>query len=79
MYIVTMTTTSEWFNKKRSTANEIVTSSIGIAGLITPMIMTASNAKLGVNWTFRVLGLTFFAANLITTVLVKQKLPHVRR
>ncbi|KAI9277087.1 major facilitator superfamily domain-containing protein [Phascolomyces articulosus] len=77
MYIVTMTTTTEWFQGrgKASTAVGIVTSSIGLAGLITPMIMTASNSKLGVDWTFRILGFTFFAANLITTLLVKPKNP----
>ncbi|KAI9489625.1 major facilitator superfamily domain-containing protein [Zychaea mexicana] len=81
MYIVTMTITTEWFQRggRMSTVNGIVTSSIGLAGLITPMIMTASNSKLGVHWTFRILGLTFFGANLITTLLVKQKDPKMHR
>ncbi|KAG2221908.1 hypothetical protein INT45_013244, partial [Circinella minor] len=76
MYIITMTTTTEWFQRggKASTATGIVTSSIGLSGLITPMIMTASNSKLGVGWTFRILGIAFFVANLITTILVKPKI-----
>ncbi|KAI8145118.1 major facilitator superfamily domain-containing protein [Fennellomyces sp. T-0311] len=79
MIMVTSKTVPEWFYQRRSTAMGIVASSGGLGGLVLPFVITPLNSTLGVSWTFRILAAIFFMANLITTVLVKERNPPKER
>ncbi|KAI9248230.1 major facilitator superfamily domain-containing protein [Phascolomyces articulosus] len=74
LYSPCMRIVAEWFDEKsRSTAMSIVASSTGITGLVTPFIMSAINKKLGEHWTFRILGIAYFACNLVACIIFKKR------
>ncbi|KAI8146602.1 major facilitator superfamily domain-containing protein [Fennellomyces sp. T-0311] len=76
LYSACMRIVLEWFDKRRNTAISIVASSTGITGLVTPFIMSAINKRLGEHWTFRILGIVYFACNMVACVTLKKRCPN---
>ncbi|KAI7851003.1 major facilitator superfamily domain-containing protein [Circinella umbellata] len=73
IYLAIMTVIPQWFSQRFSTAIAISMSSIGLAGLVIPIIMYTSNSKLGGSWTFWILGIVYFGANILSCALIKEK------
>ncbi|KAG2228248.1 hypothetical protein INT45_011040 [Circinella minor] len=73
IYLAIMTVIPQWFPQRCSTATAISLSSIGLAGLVIPIIMYTSNSKLGGSWTFWILGIVYFGANILSCALIKEK------
>ena len=63
----------QWFTTKRSLANGISTAGSGIGGMMYSLAANAMIESLGVQWTFRILGILCCAANLVSTVLIKDR------
>ncbi|KAI8092883.1 major facilitator superfamily domain-containing protein [Halteromyces radiatus] len=73
LYIVSMSLSPQWFNKRRGFAMGVMVSGSGVGGLIMPFLMNELNENLGGAWCYRVLGIISFAISLISTVLLKEK------
>ncbi|KAI8340785.1 major facilitator superfamily domain-containing protein, partial [Chlamydoabsidia padenii] len=63
LYIVSMSLSPQWFNKRRGFAMGVMVSGSGIGGLIMPFLMNELNENLGGAWCYRVLGIISFAIN----------------
>ncbi|KAI9249254.1 major facilitator superfamily domain-containing protein [Phascolomyces articulosus] len=79
LYMAAITVPAQWFNKKRGLGLSIVTSGAGIGGVILPFIMTALINRVGIAWTYRILGFVYLVMNAITCILVKEKYPSNKR
>ncbi|KAI9490258.1 major facilitator superfamily domain-containing protein [Zychaea mexicana] len=74
LYSPSMRMVAEWVDDKhRSTAMSIVASSTGATGLVTPIIMSTINRNLGEHWTFRILGITYLACNMVACAVFKKR------
>jgi len=63
---------SQWFVAKRSLANGIATAGSGIGGLIYSLATVAMLKSIGQSWTFRVLGILSFVANVVCALLLRE-------
>jgi len=63
---------SQWFVAKRSLANGIATAGSGIGGLIYSLATVAMLKSIGQSWTFRVLGVISFLANVGCALLLRE-------
>ncbi|KAI8139418.1 major facilitator superfamily domain-containing protein [Fennellomyces sp. T-0311] len=68
-----------WFDKRRNTVFGILEAGIPFGGLILPFIMTPTNNSLGAPWTFRILGIAFFAVNIIACFFIRERPTSVER
>lgn len=63
----------QWFSTRRSLANGIATSGVGVGGIIYSLGTSASIQTLGLAWTWRVLALTSGVVALLCAVLVRDR------
>ncbi|KAI8139223.1 major facilitator superfamily domain-containing protein, partial [Fennellomyces sp. T-0311] len=63
----------QWFTKFRSTAFGINVSLCSLVAFILPYIMVPVNNNLGPAWTFRIIGLSILALQLVAFPLVKER------
>ncbi|KAL1935842.1 hypothetical protein VTP01DRAFT_4982 [Rhizomucor pusillus] len=75
-YVTSMGVVPQYFERKRGLAMGIVTSGTGVGGLIVPFIMDAINQSLGGAWTYRILGFICLASNVVTVLLVRERVPR---
>lgn len=64
---------SQWFEKKRSFANAIVSSGVGFGALIYSLASQKMLQTIGLSWAFRVLAIVQFAVNLIASLLLRDR------
>lgn len=72
LYIPASTILPPWFSTRRSLAVGLATSGAGIGGVIYSLAANAGIEKLGVPWTYRILGLCTLAANLVSLALLRE-------
>lgn len=63
----------QWFTKRRSLANGIGTAGSGIGGMIYSLATEAMIERLGVGWTFRILGIIAATVNTICALLMRDR------
>lgn len=68
-----------WFNKKRGFALGLASGGSGIGGLVLPFIITPLNDKLGIAWTYRILGFICLICDVIGVLFVKEKYPNAKK
>lgn len=68
---------SQWFTSKRSLANGIASSGSGLGGLIYNLAAAAMIQRLGLEWTFRILGIVSGSTNLISALLIRDRNEHI--
>ncbi|EEH41549.2 MFS transporter (Mch2) [Paracoccidioides lutzii Pb01] len=73
LFIGSVGITSQWFLRKRSIATSISAAGSGIGGLIYSLATGSMISRLGLGWTFRILGLITFVVNLIAANLIKDR------
>ncbi|UKZ50317.1 hypothetical protein TrVGV298_004575 [Trichoderma virens] len=61
----------QWFKKRRSLANGIATSGTGFGGLTYSLAANAMIQKLGIAWTFRIMGIICFVVISISALFLK--------
>lgn len=64
---------SQWFHRRRSVAQGITAAGSGFGGLIYSLAVGAMLPRLGLSWTFRILGIIVFCVNLICGNLLKDR------
>lgn len=68
-------TPAQYFSKKRGIANGIVYAGGGLGGTVISFAMDALIRKLGIVWTFRVLGIAMLVTGLPAAWLIKERAP----
>ena len=63
----------QWFTNRRSLANGIGTAGSGIGGMIYSLATEAMIERLGVGWTFRILGIIAATVNTICALLMRDR------
>lgn len=63
----------QWFSTRRSLANGIATSGVGVGGIIYSLGTSAMIQHIGLAWTWRVLALTSGVATLICALLIRDR------
>ena len=63
----------QWFSTKRSLANGISTSGVGVGGIIYSLGTSAMIQNIGLAWTWRLLAITSGAVTLICTLLIRDR------
>jgi MFS family permease len=74
-FMVVSVTPAQYFNKKRGLANGIVYAGGGLGGAVISFVMNALIQKVGVAWTFRIIGLMTLATGVPGAWLVKERAP----
>ncbi|KAL1852098.1 hypothetical protein Daus18300_012310 [Diaporthe australafricana] len=74
-FMVCSTTPAQYFYRKRGLANGIVFGGGGLGGAVISFMMDELIAKLGVPWTFRVIGLMTLATGLPAAWLIRERVP----
>lgn len=69
------TISAQYFNKKRGIANGIVYAGGGFGGTAISFAMDGLIQKLGVEWTFRILGIMVLVTSLPAAWLIKERAP----
>ncbi|KAE8149076.1 MFS general substrate transporter [Aspergillus avenaceus] len=77
-FMVVSAVPAQYFKTKRGIANGIVYAAGGLGGAITSFIMNALIDKVGIAWTFRIIGFMTWGTGLPTAWLIKQRVP-IRR
>lgn len=72
-YLPAVVVPSQWFEKKRSLANGIVSSGSGIGGIVFSFAAQATMEQVGVPWALRMVGIVSGAVNLIAVALVRSR------
>jgi hypothetical protein len=72
-FMVSSITPAQYFVKRRGLANGIVYAGGGLGGTGIAFVMDAINRRLGVEWTFRIIGLSMLATGLPMVMLVKDR------
>ncbi|OBT40008.1 hypothetical protein VE00_09406 [Pseudogymnoascus sp. WSF 3629] len=75
LFMVVSVTPAQYFNKKRGIANGIVYAGGGLGGTAISFAMDALIQKLGIPWTFRVLGIAMLVTGLPAAWLIKERAP----
>ncbi|KAF1801541.1 major facilitator superfamily domain-containing protein [Mucor lusitanicus] len=79
LYVTAMGTAPLWFNKRRGLALGLASGGSGIGGLVLPFIISATNSKLGIAWTFRILGFICLACDIVACIFIKDKNPAKKK
>lgn len=74
-FMVCSTTPAQYFYQKRGLANGIVFAGGGLGGAVISFIMDELIAKLGVPWTYRLIGLMTLASGLPAAWLIRERVP----
>ncbi|ETS73622.1 hypothetical protein PFICI_14568 [Pestalotiopsis fici W106-1] len=74
-FMVCSTTPAQYFYRKRGLANGIVFAGGGLGGAVISFIMDELIIKLGIPWTFRVIGLMTLATGLPAAWLIRERVP----
>lgn len=73
IFIASVSIIPQWFLRKRSVANSISAAGSGLGGLAYSLGTGVMIQRLGLGWTFRILGLVTFAVNLIASNLMRDR------
>lgn len=73
LFVTVSTVTAQYFFRKRGLANGIVFAGGGLGGAIISFAMDGLIERLGVAWTFRVIGLLQLATGLPASLLIKER------
>jgi nitrate/nitrite transporter NarK len=76
---VISTVPAQYFSAKRGIANGIVYAGGGLGGTAISFMMDALLQKVGIAWTFRILGFLIIATGLPAAYLIKERVPISRR
>ncbi|KAG4440722.1 hypothetical protein IFR05_003816 [Cadophora sp. M221] len=74
-FMVVSTIPAQYFNKKRGIANGIVYAGGGLGGTVISFAMDGLIHKLGVEWSFRIIGIVTLATGLPAAWLIKERAP----
>lgn len=69
---------SQWFDKKRSLANGIVSAGAGIGGIVFTFAEQAVIDQEGLGWALRMVGIVSGAANLVAVALMRSRNKEVK-
>ena len=72
-YTMSNTLPAQWFNSKLGTANGLVKLGGGLGATILAVVVQALIDKVGIPWTFRILGLFSLASGIPAALLVKER------
>ncbi|KAI0115629.1 putative monocarboxylate transporter [Nemania sp. FL0031] len=72
-FMVSSVAPAQYFKKRRGLANGIVYAGGGLGGTGIAFVMDVINQKLGVEWTFRIIGLSMLATGLPMAFLIKDR------
>ena len=72
-YTLSNTLPAQWFNSKLGTANGLVKLGGGLGATIVAVVVQALIEKVGIPWTFRILGLFSLASGIPAALLVKER------
>lgn len=73
LFVGNVAITSQWFEKKRSLANAIVSSGTGFGALIYSLAMQSMIQTVGLRWAFRILAIVCFIVNSISSFLMRDR------
>jgi nitrate/nitrite transporter NarK len=73
--MVVSVTPAQYFRKKRGIANGIVYAAGGLGGAVISFVMNALLDRVGVQWTFRIIGFATWGTGLPAAYLIKQRVP----
>lgn len=79
LYVTAMGVAPLWFNKRRGFALGLASGGSGIGGLVLPFIITPLNDKLGIAWTYRILGFICLIMDVIGVLFVKEKYKNAKK
>ncbi|KAJ5187756.1 hypothetical protein N7449_010750 [Penicillium cf. viridicatum] len=74
-FMVVSVTPAQYFRAKRGIANGIVYAAGGLGGAVISFVMNALLDRVGVQWTFRIIGFATWATGLPAAYLIKQRVP----
>lgn len=74
-FMVVSITPAQYFRAKRGIANGIVYAAGGLGGAVISFVMNALLDRVGVQWTFRIIGFATWATGLPAAYLIKQRVP----
>ncbi|KAJ5473231.1 Major facilitator superfamily domaingeneral substrate transporter [Penicillium sp. IBT 31633x] len=77
-FMVVSVTPAQYFRAKRGIANGIVYAAGGLGGAVISFVMNALLERVGVQWTFRIIGFATWATGLPAAYLIKQRIPIAR-
>ena len=72
-YTLSNTLPAQWFNSKLGTANGLVKLGGGLGATIVAVVVQVLIEKVGIPWTFRILGLFSLASGIPAALLVKER------
>lgn len=79
LYTATNVLPSQWFSSRLGTANGIVKAGGGLGATVMPLIVQALLSKVGLAWTFRVLGCFVALIGIPCALILKERAPrHLR-
>lgn len=73
--MVVSVTPAQYFRAKRGIANGIVYAAGGLGGAVISFVMNALLERVGVQWTFRIIGFATWVTGLPAAYLIKQRVP----
>ncbi|CAG8893162.1 unnamed protein product [Penicillium egyptiacum] len=74
-FMVVSVMPAQYFRAKRGIANGIVYAAGGLGGAVISFVMNALLERVGVQWTFRIIGFATWATGLPAAYLIKQRVP----
>lgn len=74
-FMVVSVTPAQYFRAKRGIANGIVYAAGGLGGAVISFVMNALLERVGVQWTFRIIGFATWGTGLPAAYLIKQRIP----
>lgn len=74
-YTMSNTLPMQWFSSKLGTANGLVKLGGGLGATIMAFVVEALIAKVGIPWTFRILGFISLASGIPAALLVRERIP----
>ena len=73
IFISSVSIIPQWFLHRRSVANAVSAAGSGLGGLVYSLATGSMIPRLGLSWTFRILGLVTFAVNVIASNLMRDR------
>lgn len=73
LFVPSVAIVPQWFSTKRSLANGFSSGGSGLGGLVYSFASGAMIERIGLAWTFRVLGIIAFVVNLTCTALLRDR------
>ncbi|ERT00272.1 MFS transporter (Mch2) [Sporothrix schenckii 1099-18] len=73
IFVASVGIVPQWFTKRRSFANALGTAGSGFGGLTYSLATNAMIRNISLAWAFRILAIVSFAANLVSTILVRDR------